>query len=57
MEYIIVVILGSFDFIIYGYLDIIERSIDRFDEIYVCVFKNSKKEGMFSLEECMDLIE
>ena len=35
----------------------IERRTDRFDEIHVCVLKNSKKEGTFSLEERMDLIE
>ena len=51
------VIPGSFDPITYGHLDIIERSTDRFDEIHVCVLKNSKKEGTFSLEERMGLIE
>ncbi len=57
MEHTIAVIPGSFDPITYGHLDIIERSTDRFDEIHVCVLKNSKKEGTFSLEERMDLIE
>ena len=51
MEHTIAVIPGSFDPITYGHLDIIERSTDRFDEIHVCVLKNSKKEGTFSLEE------
>lgn len=50
------VIPGSFDPITYGHLDIIERSADRFDEIHVCVLKNSSKGGTFDLEERMDLI-
>ncbi|WP_069724752.1 pantetheine-phosphate adenylyltransferase, partial [Staphylococcus aureus] len=57
MEHTIAVIPGSFDPITNGHLDIIERSTDRFDEIHVCVLKNSKIEGTFSLEERMDLIE
>ena len=43
------VIPGSFDPITYGHLDIIERSADRFDEIHVCVLKNSSKGGTLSL--------
>ncbi|AGC90958.1 pantetheine-phosphate adenylyltransferase [Staphylococcus warneri] len=50
------VIPGSFDPITYGHLDIIERSADRFDEIHVCVLKNSSKGGTFNLDERMDLI-
>ena len=51
------VIPGSFDPITYGHLDIIERSADRFDEIHVCVLKNSSKGGTFDSEERMTLIE
>ncbi|MDU3968921.1 MAG: adenylyltransferase/cytidyltransferase family protein [Staphylococcus epidermidis] len=51
------VIPGSFDPITYGHLDIIERSADRFDEIHVCVLKNSSKGGTFDSEERMALIE
>lgn len=51
------VIPGSFDPITYGHLDIIERSADRFDEIHVCVLKNSSKGGTFDSEERITLIE
>ncbi|MCY1584850.1 pantetheine-phosphate adenylyltransferase [Staphylococcus pettenkoferi] len=51
------VIPGSFDPITYGHIDIIQRSATRFDEIYVCVLKNSSKSGLFSLDERIALIE
>lgn len=51
------VIPGSFDPITFGHLDIIERSTDRFDEIHICVLKNSSKAGTFSVDERMALIE
>lgn len=51
------VIPGSFDPITYGHLDIIERSSGRFDEIHICVLKNSNKEGAFTVEERKDLIK
>ncbi|GAB3069445.1 pantetheine-phosphate adenylyltransferase [Salinicoccus sesuvii] len=48
---------GSFDPITYGHLDIIERSSKIFDNVYVSVLKNSSKEGLFSTEERVALIE
>ena len=51
------VIPGSFDPITYGHVDIIERVAQRFDEIHICVLKNSNKEGTFTVEERMALIE
>ncbi|ASE35828.1 MULTISPECIES: pantetheine-phosphate adenylyltransferase [Staphylococcus] len=51
------VIPGSFDPITYGHIDIIQRSATRFDEIHVCVLKNSSKSGLFSLDERIELIE
>ena len=50
------VIPGSFDPITNGHLDIIERSAERFDELHVCVLRNSSKAGTFSVEERMALI-
>jgi pantetheine-phosphate adenylyltransferase len=47
---------GSFDPITYGHLDIIERASKQFDEVIVAVFANRKKEGLFSVEERLDLI-
>ncbi|MGV3243698.1 pantetheine-phosphate adenylyltransferase [Staphylococcus sp. 11261D007BR] len=51
------VIPGSFDPITNGHIDIIERSADRFDELLVCVLKNSNKKGTFTTEERISLIE
>ena len=51
------VIPGSFDPITYGHIDIIDRSADRFDELHICVLRNSSKAGTFTVEERIDLIE
>jgi len=48
---------GSFDPITYGHLDIIERASKQFDEVVVAVFANRKKEGLFSTDERLELIE
>ncbi|MEJ7699299.1 MAG: adenylyltransferase/cytidyltransferase family protein [Pyrinomonadaceae bacterium] len=42
---------GSFDPLTNGHLDIIERSINLFDEIVIAVLNNSDKNPMFSVEE------
>ena len=47
---------GSFDPITYGHLDIIERASKQFDEVVVAVFANRKKDGLFSVQERLDLI-
>ena len=47
---------GSFDPITFGHLDIIERASKQFDEVLVTVFVNRKKEGLFSIQERLDLI-
>ena len=47
---------GSFDPITFGHLDFIERASKQFDEVIVAVFANRKKEGLFSVEERLDLI-
>ena len=51
-----VVCPGSFDPITFGHLDIIERASKQFDEVLVTVFINRKKEGLFSIQERLDLI-
>lgn len=48
---------GSFDPITYGHLDIIERTSKVFDTVYVSVLKNSSKQGLFTPEERVKLIE
>lgn len=47
---------GSFDPITFGHLDIIERASRQFDEVIVAVFVNRKKDGLFSIEERMQMI-
>ena len=42
---------GSFDPLTLGHCDIIDRSINLFDEIIVAIGINSSKECMFTLEE------
>ena len=40
---------GSFDPLTMGHLDIIERSVDLFDEIIIAVATSSSKRPMFNL--------
>ncbi|GAA3718322.1 pantetheine-phosphate adenylyltransferase [Salinicoccus jeotgali] len=47
---------GSFDPITYGHIDIIERASRIFDVVYVSVLKNSSKEGLFTPQERVELI-
>ena len=42
---------GSFDPLTMGHLDIIERSVDLFDEIIIAVLNNPEKNPMFSPDE------
>lgn len=49
---------GSFDPITKGHMNIIEQASNLFDEVVVAVLQNSsKKSGMFSLEERVQMIE
>ena len=48
---------GSFDPITKGHMNIIEQAAGLFDEVVVAVLKNPLKEGMFTLEERIKLIE
>ena len=48
---------GSFDPLTMGHLDIIERSVDLFDEIIVAVLHNPEKNPMFSPDERCRMIE
>jgi pantetheine-phosphate adenylyltransferase len=47
---------GSFDPITYGHLDIISRSLRIFDQVIVAVARNSSKNGLFTIDERVDLI-
>ena len=46
---------GSFDPITLGHLNIIRRSSKIFDKVIVCVMINSKKTGMFTVEERVEM--
>ena len=48
---------GSFDPLTMGHLDIIERSVDLFDEMIIAVLNNPDKHPMFSPEERCAMIE
>lgn len=47
---------GSFDPVTLGHLDIIERSLELFDEVIVAVMYNRKKRPMFDVEERVELL-
>ena len=46
---------GSFDPVTLGHLNIIKRAALCFDTLIVCVMINSKKRGMFTPEERVEL--
>ena len=48
---------GSFDPVSLGHLNIIKRAAACFDKVIVCVMVNSKKTGMFSPEERVELLK
>ncbi|WP_018179611.1 pantetheine-phosphate adenylyltransferase [Jongsikchunia kroppenstedtii] len=48
---------GSFDPITSGHLYVIERAAQRFDELVVAVTVNPYKQGLFSTEERIELIQ
>lgn len=48
---------GSFDPLTLGHLDVIERCAALFDDVVVTVLHNPDKQGTFSADERVDLIE
>ncbi|MEV6275777.1 pantetheine-phosphate adenylyltransferase [Nocardia sp. NPDC051832] len=47
---------GSFDPVTNGHLDVFTRAAAQFDEVVVTVSVNPKKQGMFTVEERMEMI-
>ncbi|MGS2805636.1 pantetheine-phosphate adenylyltransferase [Nocardia sp. MW-W600-9] len=47
---------GSFDPVTNGHLDVFARAAAQFDEVVVTVNVNPKKQGMFTVEERMELL-
>lgn len=48
---------GSFDPVTLGHVDVFERAAAQFDEVIVAVLVNPNKQGMFSREERIEMIE
>lgn len=48
---------GSFDPPTNGHVDVIERTIETFDEVIVAVIDNPAKEALFSAEERVGMLE
>lgn len=48
---------GSFDPVTLGHLNIIKRTAQCFDRVIVCVMVNSKKQGLFTPEERVELLQ
>lgn len=47
---------GSFDPVTNGHLDVFERVAAQFDEVVVTVMVNKKKQGMFTVEERIEML-
>lgn len=47
---------GSFDPVTNGHLDIINRAARLYDELFVAVFVNPSKPGLFDLDERMEML-
>ena len=47
---------GSFDPVTNGHVDIVRRAVTLFDEVVVAVLGNPAKQGLFTVEERVDLL-
>ncbi|MGK8523464.1 pantetheine-phosphate adenylyltransferase [Nocardia asteroides] len=47
---------GSFDPVTYGHLDVFNRAAAQFDEVVITVMINQKKQGMFTVEERIEML-
>ena len=47
---------GSFDPVTNGHLDVFQRAAAQFDEVVVTVMVNKKKQGMFDVDERIELL-
>ena len=53
----VAIVPGSFDPITNGHIDIIKRTSELFDTVYVSILSNSTKAPLFSVEERIELIQ
>ena len=51
-----VVCPGSFDPVTNGHMDIVERASNLFGEVTVAVLVNETKQGLFTIEERLDML-
>ena len=51
-----VVCPGSFDPVTNGHMDIVERASNLFDEVTVAVLVNETKQGLFTIEERLEML-
>ena len=51
-----VILPGSYDPVTLGHLDIIKRTAEEHDEVYVVIFVNPEKEYTFSLDDRMRML-
>ncbi|WP_107658442.1 pantetheine-phosphate adenylyltransferase [Nocardia suismassiliense] len=47
---------GSFDPVTHGHIDVFNRAAAQFDEVVVTVMINKNKQGMFSVDERMEML-
>ncbi|WP_063019761.1 pantetheine-phosphate adenylyltransferase [Nocardia niwae] len=47
---------GSFDPVTHGHLDVFTRAAAQFDEVVITVMINPKKQGMFTVEERIEML-
>ena len=45
------IVTGSFDPFTLGHFEIVKKALEKYDEVYVVVFTNPKKNYMFSVED------
>ena len=48
---------GSFDPVTNGHIDIIQRSVKIFDEVWVAIIRNPEKKPRFAIQDRMDMLE
>lgn len=53
----IAIVPGSFDPVTNGHIDIIKRTAELFDEVYVGILINSSKKPLFTVEERIELLK
>jgi len=48
---------GSFDPVTNGHLDLIDRAVKLFDEVYVAILRNPGKSALFTVEERIEMMK